>query len=383
MVFGMSPVAPSRRSTVAGLHWSRFALAAAIALGYATEVLFQPDVFEAYTAAAIAMAVGSIFLEVMCVGVGVVAAVAYVDHRGTSKAWAYASQLVLAVFLGACAGIVAWALGTGQAITQDTLPYLFGEALRLTSLGVFLALVHGLSQRIRAARANEERLALEDAALRAETQLAQLILLEAQIEPHFLFNTIANVRRTWRVDAALGARMHDNAVRYLEASLPRMRAPLASLGDEIELTRAYLELFALRMGPRLRFSIEVPTALMSLAFPRMAMVTLAENAIKHGLMPSADGGSIAVTARVDGDAAVVAVTDDGVGFGAADTGGTGIGLVNIRARLLAQYGRSARLEIGAGEQGGVIASVRIPLDPAPAAVTASPLPAAPLQAESA
>ncbi len=379
----MRPFRPSRRSPLVKLHRSRFALAAAIALGYAAEVLFQPDVFTAYTAGAIATAVGSIFLEVMCVGIAVVAAVAYVDHRGTAKAWAYASQLVLAVFPAACAGIVVWALGTGQAITQETLPYLFGEALRLTSLGVFLAFVHGFGQRIRVARIEVERLALEDAALQAETQLARLRVLEAQIEPHFLFNTIANVRRTWRVDAELGARMHDNAVRYLEASLPRMRAPLSSLGDEIELTRAYLELFALRMGPRLRFSIDMPPALSALAFPRMALLTLAENAIKHGVMPSADGGSIAVTARIDGNAAVVTVSDDGVGYGAADTSGTGIGLVNIRARLMAQYGRRARLEICAGEKGGVIASVRIPHDLAPSADTASAFTAMPLQAKSA
>ncbi len=383
MVYGMPAFRPSRRSTLAGLHWSRFVLAAAIALGYATEVLFQPDVFTTYTASAIAMAVGSIFLEGMCVGVAVVAALAYVDHLRAQGAWTYASQLVAAVFTAACAGIVAWAVCTGQAITHDTLPYLFGEAVRLTSLGVFLAFVHGFGQRIRVARVEEERLALEDAALQVETQLARLRVLEAQIEPHFLFNTIANVRRTWRVDAALGARMHDNAVRYLEASLPRMRAPLSSLGDEIELTRAYLELFALRMGPRLRFSIDVPAALSSLAFPRIALLTLVENAIKHGLMPSDDGGSIAVTARVDGDSAVVSVADDGVGFGAADTGGTGIGLVNIRARLLAQYGRGARLEIGTGEAGGVVASLRIPRDPSPAPPVGAPFAAMPLQAKSA
>ncbi len=383
MVCGMRPLRPSRRESVAGLHWSRFALAAAIALGYATEVLFQPDVFATYTAAAIAMAVGSIFLEVMCVGVAVVAALAYVDHLRAERAWAYALQLVVAVFAAAGAGIGAWAVCTGQAITHDTLPYLFGEAVRLTALGVFLALVHGFGQRIRATRVEEDRLALEDAALQAETQLARLRVLEAQIEPHFLFNTIANVRRTWRVDAALGARMHDNAVRYLEASLPRMRAPLSSLGDEIELTRAYLELFALRMGPRLRFSIDVPAGLSTLAFPRMALLTLVENAIKHGLMPSDDGGSIAVTARVDGDVAVVSVADDGVGFEAADTGGTGIGLVNIRARLLAQYGRGARLEIGTGEAGGVVASVRIPCDPGTAPPASARFAAMALQAKSA
>ena len=386
MVSGMSPTAPSRRSKLAGLHWSRFAFAAAIALGYASEVLFQPDVFTAYTARAIALAVGSIFLEGMCVGMAVVAAVAWVDHRAIEGAWAYAVQLVLAVFAAACAGIVLWALLTSQSISRDTLPYLFGESVRLTCLGVFLALLHGFGRRVRAVRADEERLALEDAALQAETQLARLRLLEAQIEPHFLFNTIANVRRTWRVDASLGARMHDNAVRYLAASLPRMRAPLASLGDEIELTRAYLELFALRMGPRLRFSIDVPAALSALRFPRMALLTLVENAIKHGLMPSDDGGTIAVTARIDGDMAVVSVADDGVGFGAADTGGTGIGLVNIRARLLAQYGRNARLEIGVGvgESGGVTASVCVPhAQQQQHAKTLSPAAAMPLQARSA
>jgi LytS/YehU family sensor histidine kinase len=150
-------------------------------------------------------------------------------------------------------------------------------------------------------------------------------------------------------------------MRYLAATLPQMRSPIGTLGEEIELARAYLELFALRMGERLSFSIALPAELAPLPFPRMVVLTLVENAIKHGLAPADDGGSITVSAGVADGKLLVSVADDGVGFGQADTGGTGIGLANIRARLLTQYGRAARLELGEGAAGGVEAIVRLPL----------------------
>jgi sensor histidine kinase YesM len=207
------------------------------------------------------------------------------------------------------------------------------------------------------------------AALQAQTELAQMQLLEAQIEPHFLFNTIANLRRTWSVDPALGLRMHDNLLRYLRAALPQMRSALGTLGEEADLVRAYLELFSLRMGARLAFAIEVPEALAAHPFPRMMLITLVENAIKHGLMPSDGGGTVRLVALTEGGQLVVSVSDDGVGFGAADTGGTGVGLANIRARLATQYLGAARLVVESGAPGlprGVCASIRLPLAAAPA-----------------
>jgi hypothetical protein len=341
-------------------HRGRVGLALGVSLGYAAELLFQPDIFDAYSPGSIAAAAGSIFLECALAGLAMIVTFGWAERHAARRGTLYALQLLAATTAGSFAGVAIWAMLTQQVVSRESAPYLLGEVLRLAVLGLFLALVHGLGQRVRAARMREHEVALEHAALQAETELSQLRLLEAQIEPHFLFNTIANVRRTWRVDEALGRRMHDNAIRYLEASLPRMRAASASLRDEFDLTRAYLELFALRMGPRLRYSIDLQPRLGDQPFPRMALLTLVENSLKHGLMPSDDGGTVTVTAALERGEVVVSVVDDGVGLGGADTAGTGIGLVNIRSRLAAQYGRRARLEIGSSGERGVAARIRIP-----------------------
>ena len=337
-------------------------LAALVALGDATEVVFQPDVFAQFTPAAIAQAMSWQFFECFTVGCTIVAAVALIERRAPRRAWLYTLELVLGIGAASVVGIAVWgAVVFGQDVVH-TVPYLAGKAVSFALIGVFLALVDGFRKRVRRATALNRELQTAQAALEAQTELTTLRLLEAQIEPHFLFNTIATLRRTWRVDPVLGERMHANVMRYLAATLPQMRSPVGTLGEEIELARAYLELFALRMGDRLRFSISLPAELAPLSFPRMVVLTLVENAIKHGLAPADDGGSIAVSARIEDRQLLVSVVDDGVGFGVADTGGTGIGLVNIRARLLTQYGRGARLGLGAGAQGGVEAVVRLPLE---------------------
>ncbi len=358
-------VTGKNQETKSSLHrasaaWTRVGLATLIALGYAAEVLFQPDVFARFEAGAIAVAVGTLFIEGLCAAGAILIAVALVEQCREPKAWRYTLMLVLGVLTGSATGVALGAALVYRGNLADAAPYLAGQILRFTLLGVFLALVDGFRRRLRVATARERELQMAGAALEAQTDLAQLRLLEAQIEPHFLFNTIANLRRTWRIDPALGERMHENVMRYLAASLPQMRASSGTLGEEVELTRAYLELFALRMGPRLRFTIDVPPSLAALYFPRMTLITLAENAIKHGLMPSERGGTIVIRAEAEATSLVVSVADDGVGFGAADTAGTGIGLANIRARLLTQHGRSARLSLKAGARGGVEATIRMP-----------------------
>jgi Histidine kinase len=341
--------------------WRRVGLAALIALAYAVEVLFQPDVFTGFEPGPIVVAVATLFTQGFCAACAILVAVSLVERRREPVAWRYTSMLVLAVCAASAVGVLLWALVGHRGSLVDAVPYLAGVALRFALLGVFLALVDGFQRRLRLARARERELQMAQAALEAQSDLAQLRLLEAQIEPHFLFNTIANLRRTWRVDPALGGRMHDNVMRYLSASLPQMRAASSTLGAEVELTRAYLELFSLRMGSRLSFSIDLPNSLTTVCFPRMILVTLAENAIKHGLMPSDQGGTITIEAHTEAASLVISVVDDGVGFGAADTAGTGIGLANIRARLLTQYGGAARLSLSPAQGGGVVASLRVPM----------------------
>jgi LytS/YehU family sensor histidine kinase len=147
--------------------------------------------------------------------------------------------------------------------------------------------------------------------------------------------------------------------RYLRAALPRMRENEASLADEIDLVSAYLGVQQVRMGARLEVSIDVPPPLLQVRIPSMMLATLVENAIKHGIAPLAEGGSIAVKAARDAELLALSVSDTGRGFAAAS--GTGVGLANIRARLAALYGSRASFRLEANSPRGVVATITLPL----------------------
>jgi sensor histidine kinase YesM len=188
---------------------------------------------------------------------------------------------------------------------------------------------------------------------------ARLQMLRAQIEPHFLFNTLANVRRLYDTERAAGATMLENLMRYLEMALPQIRENESTLGRDAELVEAFLRIQQIRMGRRLVFNIDISERLRLHPVPPMMLLTLVENAIKHGLTPSTDGGVLRISARHDGDRLILSVADTGVGF--APGSGAGTGLSNIRARLAAQFGGRASLAIENNELGGVTAMVALPL----------------------
>ncbi|MDO9073855.1 MAG: histidine kinase [Rubrivivax sp.] len=195
--------------------------------------------------------------------------------------------------------------------------------------------------------------------LQAQQIEAQLQALTAQIEPHFLFNTLATVKRLYETTPERGREMMMLLTQYLRAALPGMRRNVTTLAEETTVVRSYLELLQMRMGPRLRFEIDVPPALGGARLPTLLLPTLVENAIKHGLGPLPEGGSISVRARAEGQVLVLEVRDDGRGF--AGSGGSGVGLANIRARLAALHGAQAALELQAAPPRGVLARVRLPL----------------------
>jgi LytS/YehU family sensor histidine kinase len=224
-----------------------------------------------------------------------------------------------------------------------------------------VAAIHGFQQRAAAAAATLHQARIDQVALSKQMLEARLQVMRAQIEPHFLFNTLANVKRLCQSDVDGGITMLDNLVLYLRAALPRMRDEQSTLAQEAELVQSYLAVLKIRMGARLRYSIDVPPALGDQPFPPMMLLTLAENAIKHGLNPSSTGGGIAIRALATRSGLEVRVADSGVGFGAAATGGTGVGLSNTRARLAAIHGDAAELEFMANEPTGVIAVIRVPL----------------------
>jgi sensor histidine kinase YesM len=199
---------------------------------------------------------------------------------------------------------------------------------------------------------------------RIEAQMleARLQVMQAQIEPHFLFNTLAHVQRLYQTDPTRGRSMLDSFCGYLRAALPQMRGNGSTLGREVELAQAYLETLRIRMGRRLRFEIGIPKELLAAAFPPMMLLSLVENAIKHGLNPLRGGGSIRMCAASDDGVLHVTVADTGTGLStAAYGGGDGVGLSNIRARLAALYRGRARLMLRGNAPHGVLATIEVPL----------------------
>ena len=199
-----------------------------------------------------------------------------------------------------------------------------------------------------------------------ELAVAKLSLLHAQVEPHFLYNTLASAQLLTRSDPARADQMLGNLIVYLRHSLPRTEESMSTVGEELERTRAYLEILKIRMGDRLMLQIQVPDPLRAAPFPPMMLQTLAENAIKHGLEPVPGGGTIWIFAREADGKVGLTVADDGRGF-SKDGGGTGIGLKNVRERLKLAYGDAASFSIVANFPRGVAATITVPTaGPAPA-----------------
>jgi signal transduction histidine kinase len=215
--------------------------------------------------------------------------------------------------------------------------------------------------------------------LKRQLAEAQLKMMQAQVEPHFLFNTLASVDYLIETDPARASRMQKNLIQYLRAALPQMREGSTTLGKEIALCRAYLEILKVRMEDRLQFAITVPQGLASAQFPPMMLQSLVENAIKHGLEPKAEGGSVTISADVANGNLRVTVADTGLGFAAAARPGTGVGLANVRERLAALYGGGARISIEANTPTGTIATLEVPyaIDPTAKDAPESPLAAQP------
>jgi sensor histidine kinase YesM len=208
------------------------------------------------------------------------------------------------------------------------------------------------------------RAALADSTCRREKLEAQMVearlsALQAQIEPHFLFNTLANVKRLYETAPSRGREMLASLIDYLKAALPSMRQAGSTVGREFELARSFLTILQMRMGERLRFSIRAEHGLEQARMPPMVLATLVENAVKHGLSRLPEGGSIDVAARFEGENLLLEVGDDGAGFSAS--AGTGVGLANTRSRLAALYGARASLSLASRAPRGVIAAVRLPL----------------------
>src|SRR3954465_12528464 len=236
----------------------------------------------------------------------------------------------------------------------------------LPGLPFLLVLLSAVIKMVYAGRVKAEAQAVQaqevaDAeSLKRQVLEARMAAMQAQVEPHFLFNTLASIDHLIEVDPPRASRMQKHLIALLRASMPAMRETSASLGRELDVVRPYLEILRMRMGEPLRTEVNVPEGLYSADFPPMMLQSLVENAIKHGLVPKAEGGALTVNAEIVHGKLAVTVADTGVGFGRAPTAGTGTGLANIRERLKLLYGDAAELRISDNRPAGTRASIVVP-----------------------
>jgi hypothetical protein len=205
----------------------------------------------------------------------------------------------------------------------------------------------------------------ESESLKRQVIEARMAAMQAQVEPHFLFNTLASIDHLIETDPPRASIMQKNLIALLRASMPSMREANAQgstrdLGKELAVIRPYLEILKVRMEERLQTEVRVSDGLMSAEFPPMMLQSLVENAIKHGLEPKAEGGQLTVSAEIVHGKLAVTVADTGLGFGVADTAGTGIGLSNIRERLVLLYGGKANLNVTETAGGGTSVTITVP-----------------------
>jgi sensor histidine kinase YesM len=261
-------------------------------------------------------------------------------------------------FLGA--GSSGWLHGQGllQFLGGNWMPVLAAGAITGLALAALSALIAHLRNREYVSLA--ERLRLESRQEQISRQMAEtrLHLLQAQIEPHFLFNTLASAQQLALGKAPEAAQLLGHLTRFLRAAMPRLRDGDATLGQEIEMIGAYLAIMQTRLGDRLRYRIELDPALARLPFPSVMLMTLVENAIKHGIEPLKEGGDVDIAVSRAGGLLRAVVADTGAGFGAAV--GSGVGLENIRERLVVRYGSQGVLKLSANTPRGFVACLEIP-----------------------
>jgi len=249
--------------------------------------------------------------------------------------------------------------------------FLFGILSDLTHWGLIASATVFLYADRRAARRTEARLqaAQLDRIRRSKIALeSRLQAMQARVEPQFLFNTLAQVERLYQVDSSRAARMLDDLIAYLRAAMPLMRDTSSTVGQEVELARAYLDIVRLRLDDRLRVAIDVPLAVRGARMPPMMLLPLVDHAVVHGLEKATADGTIRIAAHVDGERLRMSIVDSGAGLVPDDAGD---GIAQIRRRLDALYRGDATLELRRADVRGTEAVLDLPLE-RPSIVSASP-----------
>lgn len=281
---------------------------------------------------------------------------AWLSALAAGPEWRPLALMSAILFAGAALGVRAGYVVLGQLYAYDMWKKLSGAPMVQLKFAIFAALILAANWVWWQFRAKEKALAQQAAE-------SQLRMLQAQIEPHFLFNTLANVQSLIATDAPRAQLMLETFTDYLRASLGQMRASDSSLGVELETARNYLLLMQIRMGSRLTFSIEADETVRQALLPPLLLQPLVENAVHHGVAPRLEGGHVRLSAIVRDGALEIVVDDDGVGIGHARRGaraGNGVALINIRTRLETRFGARAALLIEPLAQ-GTRATMSLPL----------------------
>jgi signal transduction histidine kinase len=370
-----SPLAGEMDDIDAAYGWMRrnalwLALAYAVTLGFAVWPAFADSYDPPYRSVAV---VGTHFLLWLLASTIATCWVGFrIGYWASSVGGAI--QAIVGVTLVFALYFLFYADPRWQDAFQRWLSDTFGSLWVL--LGAIFLVVYGvpdlvarLRRRERAAVTRALKAEASSERLARQTAESELRLLQAQVEPHFLYNTLANLRYLIQKNSPDALRMTDALIEYLRTSVPDMRAARVTLGREADHARHYLEIMQMRMGNRLAFAVDVPAALRDVEVPPLVLLTLVENAIKHGIAPLVEGGTVTLRAREDGQAIAIEVADTGVGPPAAGAHpaatdstakSTGVGLDNLRGRLQLAYGTDVAVELAPHEPRGTRVRLRLP-----------------------
>ena len=330
-----------------------------LAVVMSTQFLAQPFVWQYFDGDQILQGWWLVFRDRLLTTACIAATLFAASSRPARRDGSGFTRVFAAIVIGALLGELALATLDPDANRNDVMG-ISGRVLLWSVIVGAACAMNWLWRRCDAAAALHHTTELRR--LRAERLLRRLRIesLQRQIEPHFLFNTLATIRRLQRSSPALGQKLLSRFCEFLHSSLNSPADINSRLGSELAVAAAYLDICALRMDGMLTWQIDVTQELRQMSFPRYGLATLLENAVKHGIAPAPRGGNITIAARVDDSLLVVAVIDTGVGFSVEH--GHGLGLANIREQLHLRYGAAASLTLTANQPRGVSAVIKVPLE---------------------